>query len=229
MLSPEQSRQALTRLFRRQRIADVQTLSAALETSSRMSVFRRLSALGYLTSYSHAGRYYTLRDIPQFDRDGLWQYQGLCFSRDGSLKATVDRLVEEAEAGRTHHELRVRLQVRVHNTLLDLVENRRIGREPIGGYYLYVSANPARAGSQLALRRQQQEGFAKPMPETPASILIEVLLDLIQSAKVRPDADRVAERLAARGLPVTVDQVEAIFSSYGLKKTAHSRSRRSRY
>jgi hypothetical protein len=59
-------------------------------------------------------------------------------------------------------------------------------------------------------------------------VVIEVLLDLVHSVRVRPDADRVAERLDARGLPVTVEQVEAIFSRYGLKKTAPSRSRRSR-
>ena len=228
MLAPEHSRQALTRLFVRQSIADLATLAAALETSSRMSVFRRLSALGYLSSYSHAGRYYTLRDIPQFDRDGLWQCQGVCFSRDGSLKATVERLVEEADAGRTHHELHARLQVRVHNTLLDLVESRRIGRETIKGHYLYVSAKPARAESQLGLRRQQQEGLLQPIEEPPTAVVIEVLLDLVQSAKVQPDAGRVTERLAARGLPVSVQQVETILSRYGLKKTAHSRSRRLR-
>lgn len=228
MLAPEQSRQALTRLFHRQSVADLATLSATLETSSRMSVFRRLSVLGYLSSYSHAGRYYTLGDIPQFDRDGLWQYQGVCFSRDGSLKATVERLLEEADDGRTHHELHVRLRVRVHNTLLDLVEGRRIGREAIKGHYLYVSANPARAESQLILRQQQQEGIVQPKQEPSTTVIIEVLLDLVHSAKVQPDADRVTGRLTARGLPVTMEQVEGIFSRYGLKKTAHSRSRRLR-
>jgi hypothetical protein len=120
--------------------------------------------------------------------------------------------------------LHARLQVRVHNTLLDLVEGRHIGRETVRGHYLYVSANPARAESQLILRQQQPAGSVPP-PQSPAAVVIEVLLDLVRSARVRPDADQVTERLAARGLPVTVDQVEAIFSRYGLKKTAHSRSR----
>lgn len=226
MLAPEQSRQALTHLFQRQSVADLVTLAAALKTSSRMSVFRRLSVLGYLSSYSHAGRYYTLRDIPQFDRDGLWQCQGVCFARDGSLKATVERLVEQSDAGRTHPELHARLQVRVHNTLLDLVEGRRIGREIWRGHYLYVSADLARAASQLSLRQQQPAGLGPSLPEPPAAVVIEVLLDLVQSARLRPDADRVTERLTARGLPVTVEQVEAIFSRYRLKKTAHSRSPR---
>jgi hypothetical protein len=227
MLPPNQSRQALTRLFHHQRVADLKALSAVLETCSRMSVFRRLSALGYFTSYSHNSRYYTLRDIPQFNQDGLWQHQGVCFSRHGSLKATLAHLVGGAAAGLTHHELHMRLQVRVHNMLHDLVESRGIGREIIGGCYLYVSADQERAASQLALRRQQQEVPAKPLRESPAAVVIEVLLDVIQSARVQPDAARVAERLAARGLPVTIDQIETIFSSYGVKKTALSRSRRS--
>jgi hypothetical protein len=227
MLAPEQSRQTLTRLFQRQSIADLATLSDALETSSRMSVFRRLSALGYLSSYSHDGRFYTLRNIPPFDQDGLWRYQGVGFSLDGSLKATVERLVEQSDVGRTHSELHVRLQVRVHNTLLDLVEDRRIGRETLRGHYLYVSADSKRAESQMMQRQQQSAEPAVPT-DVPAPVVIEVLLDVVRSAGVRPDAGPVAARLAVRGLAVTVDQVEAIFSRYGLKKTVKSRSPRSR-
>jgi len=64
----------------------------------------------YLSSYSHTGRYYTIRDIPVFDADGLWRHQGIGFSRHGSLKSTAEHMVLEAEAGRTHNELHVRLQ-----------------------------------------------------------------------------------------------------------------------
>ena len=244
MLGPEPSRQTLTRLFQRQSIADLATLSDALETSSRMSVFRRLSALGYLSSYSHDGRFYTLRDIPPFDQEGLWRYQGVGFSREcafnscanGSLKATVERMVEQSDAGRTHSELYVRLQVRVHNTLHDLVKDRRIGRETLRGHYLYVSADSKRAESQMGQRQQHSAEPVQPPPEPPAvnalstlaPVVIEVLLDLVRSAGVRPDAGPVAARLAARGLAVTADQVEAIFSRYELKKTAESRSAHSR-
>ena len=52
----------------------------------------------------------------------------------------MERLVEQSDAGRTHSELHVRLQVRVHNTLLDLVEAKRIGRETLRGHYLYVNS-----------------------------------------------------------------------------------------
>lgn len=229
MLSPDDARHALSRLFRRRPVADLDALLAVLETPSRMSVFRRLSAIGYYSSYSHTGRYYTLHDIPRFDQEGLWQYEGIGFSRQGSLKSTVEHVVEEAEAGRRHHELQVSLQVRVHNTLLELVRDKRIGRQPVDGEFLYLATDPDRANAQLTLRRQQHEGIATAIVEAPLPVVVEVLLAVIQSGRMQMDAGRVAERLAARGLSVTADQVEAIFQRYELKKTVRSRSRRSQH
>ena len=55
MLSPEESRRALQSLFGKKRIVTLEVLLKVLRTRSRMSVFRRLSMLGYITSYSHAG------------------------------------------------------------------------------------------------------------------------------------------------------------------------------
>lgn len=229
MLSPEESRKALLKLFQRHPIADLDTLFGVLETTSRMSVFRRLSPLGYLTSYSHNGRYYTLADIPDFDADGLWRHRGACFSRRGSLKATVEHLVHVAEAGRTHAELRVRLQVRVHNTLLGLVRHGRIGREHFGALYLYVHADPEAAMAQLA-RRQELETAETRVQEAPLTValIIEVLVEVINGAEVIPDPGTVSERLGARSVSVTSEQVEDVYRTYGLKKTVRSRSPRSR-
>ncbi len=226
MLSTDESRQQLIDLFRRQGMVDLQTLFSVLKTRSRMTVFRRLSAVGYFSSYSDAGRYYTLRDVPQFDADGLWRYQGVGFSRFGSLKSTVEHMVVEADAGRTHHELHVSLQVRVHNTLLDLVREQRIGREPFAGQYLYVSLDAKIAALQVA-RRGRQEAVLAAAP-LPPSLVIEVLVDLIQGAAVHADPNLIAARLATRGLSVSPGQVDAVFSKYGVKKTTPSRSRHSR-
>jgi hypothetical protein len=226
MFSTEESRQQLIDLFRRYGIMDLATLFTVLKTQSRMTVFRRLSAIGYFSSYSHAGRYYTLRDVPQFDADGLWQYQGVGFSRFGSLKSTVEHMVVESDAGRTHSELHVRLQLRVHNTLLDLVRNQRISREPYAGQYLYVNPDSRIAALQVA-RRGRQEAVVAAAP-LPPSIVIEVLANLIQGAAVHADPNLIAARLTTRGISVSLEQVDAVFSKYGVKKTTPSRLRRSR-
>lgn len=229
MLPPEESRRALLRLFRKRRIVTLDALFKALRTRSRMSVFRRLSALDYLTSYSHAGRYYTIEEVPEFDEEGLWHHQGVSFSRHGSLKSTVEHLVSDSEDGRTHPELEICLRLRVHNTLRDLVEEDRIGRMHLDRYYLYVDAKRRKAKAQIARRQERLEAEALEREEKPSSaIVIEILLEIIHGTKVEAEAAVIAVRLAARGLSVSAGQVEAILQEHGIKKTVKSRSRRSR-
>jgi hypothetical protein len=49
-------------------------LKQALGTVVDVTVFRKLKPLDYLTSYSHRGRYYTLREVARFDDKGLWSH-----------------------------------------------------------------------------------------------------------------------------------------------------------
>jgi hypothetical protein len=223
MRDPHDSRAALERLFAQRPVADLAQLGQALATGSRMSIFRRLSAIGYLSSYTHTGRYYTLRSIPVFDADGLWRFEGLGFSRDGTLRATVRRLVETSEAGRTHGELQRRLGVRVHNPLLDLVEDKELRREPVEGEYVYLAAARSRAAEQRARRH------ALPTARPTLALEVEVLLEVIHGVRLTPpSAATVAARLAARGIAAGVADVEAVLERHGLKKTPASHSRRSR-
>src|SRR3990172_9372705 len=136
-----QSLSRLNHLFRRKRAALLDDLRRALGTRSRTTVFRILKVVGYFTSYSHAGRYYTLRRIPKFDRWGLWVWQGIGFSSRGTLRATARFLVEQSPAGQTHEELQQRLGLRVYDTVRSLVTNSAITRERFEAVYLYLSAD----------------------------------------------------------------------------------------
>lgn len=228
MLDADSSRSALEKLFARRPVADLPQLGEALGTRSRMSIFRRLSSLGYVSSYSHTGRYYTLTTVADFDADGLWRYQGIGFSRDGTLKATVFRLVEVSDAGRTQRELQVRLGVRVHNPLLELVESKRLGRESFEAEYIYVAAKRAHAAAQMQQRRGSLAALAPVMVAAP-SIEVEVLLEVIHGTPLPdPNAELLSARLAARGIRVNLAEVAAVLERHGLKKRSPSRSRRSK-
>lgn len=225
---PEPTSPDLPSLFRKTPVMSMPEIEQALASRSRRSrrsLFRDLSSIGYFSSYSHTGRYYTLRSVPDFDTDGLWHYQGIGFSRDGTLKSTVCRLVEVSDSGRTQHELQLRLGVRVHNPLLELVERKKLGREPIDGEYLYVAAKRAQAAAQLERRRDLQAA----QPVVAPSLEVEVLLEVIHGVRLpEPDAAKLAARLAARGIRASVAEVAAVLEHHGLKKTPRSRSRRSK-
>jgi len=145
---------ALRSLLQKEKIATLAELKEAVRTSATMTVFRKLKALGYQTSYSHRGKYYTLTSIPEYDELGLWSYRAVYFSRDGNLLATAERLVDEAELGITADELRELLHVDVKQSLLHLYRDKRIGREQIAGRYVYLSRD---SGVQLNQKLARQE------------------------------------------------------------------------
>ena len=50
-------------------------LKFAIGSQSRMTVFRKLTKLDYISSCSHSGKYYSLKIIAKFNKDGLWEYK----------------------------------------------------------------------------------------------------------------------------------------------------------
>ena len=222
MLNKTAAIETLRKAFTRRPVAELTDLLRLLETRSRMSVFRRLRDVGYLTSFTHGGRYYTLADIPQFDDNGLWFWQEVGFSAAGTLKETTVQDVQASDAGRTHHELKRLLRVRVHNALLGLVREGRIGRESLGRLHLYVSADTDRAAEQLVRRGKLMETAALDVVPLSSELTVEVLVEIVHVSEVHVDPPLVAKRLVARGIPVSVAQVEEVSRQYGLddeKKT----------
>ena len=141
-------------LFRKRRVVTMSDLCEAIGSSSRMTVFRRLCQIEYVTSYTHAGRYYTLSDIARFDSDGIWLYEDIGFSQNGSLKNTVSYLVAKSDSGKFHFDLERQLRVRVHNVLLDLVKKKQIERIKFEAKYLYLTRDKEKSTKQLEQRAQ---------------------------------------------------------------------------
>jgi hypothetical protein len=144
--------QDLQRLLQQRTVCTFEQLAEALGTSSRMTVFRKLAELSYLTSYSHRGKYYTLRSSCEFDPSGLWSYRGIWFSSDGTLLDTSKRFVEQAPAGYSANELDNALHVQTRQSLLQLVHKQLISRQRIGEAFIYFALDQARRQRQISAR-----------------------------------------------------------------------------
>jgi len=231
MLDPDGSKTALRNLFRRTPIVELEALYRTLKTRTYMSVVRRLILLGYVTSYTHRGRYYTLREIPQFDEFGLWHFGNVGFCRGATLKAAVRELVEKSEAGRTHHELQDLLRVRAHDDLLDHVRAGRIGRKLFDDkHWLYLSANTSHATKQWARRLAQKKQAAVLLGPLTAAMTIEVLVEVLQSTQPRVlvTPEQVVRRLHHQGVRVPLEHVQWVFERHELGKKGGLDSPRSR-
>jgi len=208
----------LENFIKSRRVVEMRDLFEVVESTSRMTVFRRLSGVEYLCSYTHTGRYYTLFDIARFDSDGLWFYDDIGFSQNGSLKKTVTYLVDNGDGGKFHSDLQRQLRVRVHNVLLDLVRSKQIKRTKFEGQFLYLSSDKARSTKQI----EQRDKLSMQLRRIPVFItqpmVIEILAEVIRQSKRHPRADQVASALAIRGLPIAENDVMTVFDHYDIEK-----------
>ena len=155
MNRPKYSKDDLELFLLSCKISTLDDLKKVVGTNVDMTIFRILKTLSYCSSYSHKGRFYTLGSIAQFDDNGLWFHQSVCFSRHGNLMSTLEHFVSESESGYFAHELEDLLHVGVRESLLRLVKKGKIARKKISGMYLYYSTAPPVYKKQI-LRRQVQ-------------------------------------------------------------------------
>jgi hypothetical protein len=127
-----------------------------------MTVFRKLTKIGYRTSYSHRGKYYALDADMDFDANGLWAVESVRFSKYGTLLDTACAFVAEADAGLFCGELEDVLNVGVKEALLKLFRQERVSREKMFGRYLYCSRDSVARRRQVMSRRmlERERGVA---------------------------------------------------------------------
>jgi hypothetical protein len=146
----------LRQCLRRHKIATLPELKRALGTEVDLTVFRKLKPLGYLSSYTHRGGYYTLSEIARFDDKGLWSHEAVWFSRYGTLLATVETFVNRSPEGLFASDLADALHVEVHDALRQLVEQSRLQRTEVSGLYLYTAIDRSTHRQQFLTRRTTQ-------------------------------------------------------------------------
>jgi hypothetical protein len=141
-------------LLEQKKVCTFEQLADALGTPARMTVFRKLAELPYLTSYSHRGKYYALKSSCRFDASGLWSHRGVWFSAEGTLLKTSKRFVERAAAGYCANELDNALHVQTRQALLELLHRQLIEREKIAGVFVYLALSEAERYRQINARRK---------------------------------------------------------------------------
>ena len=153
MRSPSFDPQMLRKHLLRHKIATLPELKEALGTTAGLTVFRKLKLLDYLSSYTHRGRYYALRESARFDDAGLWSHEAVWFSRHGTLLATIESFVNQAPHGWFADELADALHAEVQDPLHDLVRGGRLRRTDVAGRFLYTAADSRQSRDQIRARQ----------------------------------------------------------------------------
>lgn len=156
MLTPNYRDSQIRKCLKTNKIASIEQLREAAGAASRMTTIRALDRVGYFSSYSHRGSFYTLRQTPGFDALGLWAFKGVGFSRFGNLLNTARALVDESDDGYSAAELELVLQVETKHALLELVRRGDIERNRQGRNFIYLTQEAGKQRQQILMRQQRK-------------------------------------------------------------------------
>lgn len=184
-----------------------------LETKSWMTAYRHLKKVEYIASFTHTCRYYTSKNIPEFDQHGIWFFGEIGFSKWGNLQQTIQHLILNSEAGKTHEEIQSLVRTQAYNALNKLVKSGLVDRKKIRGVYVYVSPETKLSKEQIVKRKKT--GEAKRLSRT---LIIEILAQTIRSTVGITSHKDVGKALRCRGIKVTNNEVSMVFQKFNLKK-----------
>ena len=94
----------LAELFKHEKCYTIDQLSRRL-SYSLISIRRFLKTMGYYTSFTHNSKWYTLRSIPSFNKNGIWFYQDIGFCKHGNLNQTIGCFIDKSFQGLTAKDL----------------------------------------------------------------------------------------------------------------------------
>lgn len=145
--------QPIVTLIQEHTVVTFSQIKEVIGPVSDLTVRKKMTLAGCMSSYSHRGRYYTIEECVDFDRHGLWSHQKIRFSRYGSLKATLVELIERSESGLLSKELTRIVQLEVHPPLCQLINEKQVYRSKIAERYVYFSKSLPDRRQQLRNRK----------------------------------------------------------------------------
>lgn len=156
--------------------------------------------------------------MPKFDANGLWQHQGVFFSRYGNLKKTVVGLVCSSPAGLDAGELRSLLGLDPRSFLSAFAKHPQLKREKSRGRFVYYCCDSTLYDKQRKRRRTLNTKRWQPTPSEAVAILVEMIK--------HPDlnTDALMRRLRKKNTSVTLEVIQNLFLRHDLtlKNTPHS-------
>ena len=200
--------------FRKEKIMTLKQLVDLLHSCERTAQ-RRLKQWDTYTSYNQNGRYYTLPNIPEFDKNGLWRYKGVFFSRYGNLRKTILALVENSPAGLTVGEVGKIVGLSLSSFMGQPRNVLQLVKVKVDGIFVYFSSDERIYIKQQKKREEDIEHTKLvKLPSDAEGIII--LVERIKSPHL--SIEQLSMKLDKKGHRCEAAVIANFFEHYGLEK-----------
>ncbi len=180
-----------------------------------ISVRRLLLQVGYYRSYTHNGRWYTLKDIPVFNDFGLWQHDEIGFSKCGTLTNTILHVIDSSRSGYPAGVLRNMLATDCRAVLTQMYQKGRLDRIKSNAQFVYLSADKHINNRQRITCTAS--GDKVPLGSISSEVAVRVLVEFINDPSL--SSIEISANLKNKmNIRVEPKQIKALFEQHGLKK-----------
>ena len=200
--------------FSRQKVITIEQLVKLLNCSV-ITARRQLKKWRTYTSINHNGRYYTLPQIPVFDKNGLWKYQTILFSNHGNLKQTIVALIKDSQKGLSAVQVAEIVGFAPNSSFLSQFKNvPGVKREKHQGRFIYLSD---RSGIYT---KQKQRWTTNAFPTDAQAVVI--LVELIKHPDI--GIEQLSKHVSDQGQSVEPAIIRRFLQFHDLlKKTSDTK------
>ncbi len=119
-------------------IASSNELLQKLNCSAR-TFWRYITKINGLSSYTHGGKFITIKDIPVFDENGIWFYNEIGFTKFNTSRDLIVDIIDRNEKGISRIQLEKMLRINISKQIQILLKEGRLNRVKLGNRYIYIS------------------------------------------------------------------------------------------
>ena len=180
-----------------------------------ISVRRLLLQVGYYSSYTHNGRWYTLKDIPVFNVHGLWQHDAIGFSKRGTLINTIQHIIDSSHSGYPAGTLCSMLATDCRAVLTQMYQKSRIDRIKPQAQFVYLSSDKHINRRQRMICAVSEDKV--PIGSISTEAAVRVLVEFINNPSLS-FAQISANLKNKMSIRVDPEQIKRLFEQHGFKK-----------
>jgi len=195
-------------LFHDHKVLTISELAHHLDCAE-ITARRQLHALGYVSSYTHNSRYYSIKSVVKFNHHGIWCYNNICFSKFSTLKRTITHLIDNSTAGMTVSQISHILTIKCYAPLNLFYKNGYFNRIKPDKQFIYLSKQEN--------IYQQQLGYYKQAGDLKPQTAIQLLIEYINNPNAT--CGQLSQALARKNFKVTTEAIHWFFEQHDVKKT----------
>lgn len=185
---------------------------------SAISIRRFLKQVGYYSSFTHNSKWYTLHSIANFDKNGLWFYEDIGFSKHGNLKQTIVYFIDKSPQGLSANELEALLSTPLLAILNHIYKSGAIERIKDKSKFVYISSAARKKKRQL-MRLEAKTVIDSEPQKLNAHSAVYVLVEYIQNPQAT--FDELSKAVAKKQVIAKPKAIARFFEEHDLKKTRY--------